>query len=633
MFARARSARRRLVSLALASALLSTLFVAAAPTPALASPNLFLTMSDGVSIALNIRMPNDFEKGRHYPTIFEMNGYDGGASDGDEPAPAGEGSRVLTKQFYKDYVTIHASVRGTGCSGGEFDLFSWRSALDGYEIVEWINEQEWSNGRIGIYGHSYGGITGFMVGATRPPALDGISVSGLIDDLYRGIVYPGGVSNYGFPLLWTGGVRNAYDVGGGFFYGLDEGGAEGGCVANAPTKSRTVLNDPIVQGLSDTDNTWFQVRSLINYAERINVPIHISGAFQDEQTGPRGPYHLFEEVVNAPVRRLLMTNGDHGTQQDGAFVEPDRKEFLDYFVRDNGAYPGQTTTRCPSPNASANACTTESVPAKYDRSSVVTFLENRRGEDDVPTAVIESRTFPLEQTDWTDYYLRAEGGLTKAAPGDEEGSDMYLSGSPRQSWSYQGGHTTGAPLTTESGPDELTFATAPFEKATALVGPSTATLFASSTAPDTEFFVQLIDEGPDGSRYYIQRGMLKASHRAIIRGLSDKLDDGRIYRPYRPHTNPQLLTPMETYRYLVEIFPVGHVFRPGHRLVVKIHTPPAADSYYAYVPKRPVGVNTVFHDAAKSSSLMLPFVSLQGVNLGPAPEPCTLEDIRCVPGA
>ena len=51
------------------------------------------------------------------------------------------GSRQLTEPFNKEYATVHASVRGPGCSGGEFDLFSWRSALDGYEIVEWINER------------------------------------------------------------------------------------------------------------------------------------------------------------------------------------------------------------------------------------------------------------------------------------------------------------------------------------------------------------------------------------------------------------------------------------------------------------------------------------------------------------
>ncbi|MDQ3939745.1 MAG: CocE/NonD family hydrolase [Actinomycetota bacterium] len=581
--------------------------------PAAASPNTFVTMSDGVQIALNVRMPDDFKKGRTYPTIFEMSGYDGGSSDGDEPY-AGEGSRVLTKQFYKDYVTVHASVRGTGCSGGEFDLFSWRSALDGRELIHWIAQQPWSDGEIGIYGHSYGGITGFMVAATRPPELDAVSVSGLIDDIYRGIVYPGGVSNYGFPLLWTGGVRNAYDIGGGFFLGFDEGGAEK-CLGSVPSKSRTVLNDPIVQGIQDTDSTWMQARSLINYAERIEVPIHISGAYQDEQTGPRGPYHLFEEVVNAPVRRLLMTNGDHGTQQDGKFLEPDRNEFLDAFLLAPSERPGQRDA------------------GSYPPSSVVTFLENVQGEDDYPVAM-ENRTFPLETTRWRNLYFGPEGRLSSKAPGKNGGSDRYFSGSPRQGWSYQAGHTGGSPFTTEDahGMDELVFSTPKFKEPTAIIGPSTATLFMSSTAPDTEIFVQVIDEGRDGSRYFVQRGMLKASHRAIMRGLSDRRADGTIYRPHRPHTNPTLIEPGKVYEYLVEIFPLGHVFRPGHRLIVKIHTPPAVDSYYAYIPRRPAGVNTLYHDAKHPSSLMLPFVPLNGVRLKAEPKPCTLEDIRCVPG-
>ena len=245
--------------------------------------------------------------------------------------------------------------------------------------------------------------------------------------------------------------------------------------------------------------------------------------------------------------------------------------------------------------------------------------------------VMNSRTFPLEDTRWTDMYLRKDGKLSFQRPGKDEGSDMYVSGSPRQSaWSYQAGHEPGAPVTTEDGPDGLSFSTAKFDEPTALVGPATATLFVSSTAPDTELFVQVIDEAPDGSRYYVQRGMLKASHRAIMRGLSDKLPDGTIYRPHRPHTNPTNVEPGKVYKYLVEIFPFGHVFRPGHKMIVKITTPPAVDSYYAYVPKRPAGVNTVFHDAKHPSSLMLPFVPLSGVQLKSAPKPCTLEDVRCV---
>jgi uncharacterized protein len=564
-----------------------------------AAPNGYVEMSDGTLIAVNIRMPKGYVEGRRYPTIFEMSGYDGGSSDGTTPGNyGGEGSRGLTKVFEEDYVTIHASVRGTGCSSGEFDLFSWRSALDGRDVVEWIAKQPWSNGDVGIYGHSYGGITGFMVAATRPPHLRAVSVSGLIDDLYRGIVYPGGVSNYGFPLAWTGVIRNLYDVGGGTFPGLAAGDER--CARNVATHRRTILNDPIVQGLSETDNAWFQARSLINYAERIRVPVHITGAYQDEQTGPRGPYHLFE-ALDAPAKRLLMTNGDHGTQTNPEEVWRDRRAWLDYWLR--GGAPG------------------------YPPSSVTTLLEMSNGRSNGRK---DSRTFPLEDTSWTDFYLKGGGGLDIERPGKKVASSAYLSGSPRQAWSYQAGHTAGSPVTTASAPDELEFASREFRSPTAVIGPATATLFASSTAPDTELFVQLIDEAPDGSRYYLQRGMLKASHRAYDPALSDKRD-GVVYRPYRPHTNPTEIEPGKTYRYLVEIFPLGHVFRPGHRLVVKIHTPPIVDSYYAYVPKRPVGINTVFYGAKHASKVTLPVVSLAGVDLGPAPKACSLDKVRCVP--
>ena len=565
--------------------------------PAAAAPTHYVTMSDGTSIAVNVRFPKGFDEGRQYPAIFEMSGYDGGSSDGEGP-DGGEGSRGLTKIFDDEYVTVHASVRGTGCSGGEFDLFSWRSALDGRELVEWIAEQRWSNGDVGIYGHSYGGITGFMVAATRPPHLRAVSVSGLIDDLYRGIVYPGGVSNYGFPLLWTGAIRPLYDVGGGTFPGLAAGDPQ--CAANLATHSRTVLNDPILQGLQDTDNTWFQVRSLVNYAERIDVPIHITGAYQDEQTGPRGPYHLFEEVRGVP-KRLLMSNGDHGTQTGPAEVHGDRKAWLDHWVRGIGR--------------------------PYPRSSVTTLLEMVDGKSNGRK---DSTSFPLEDTRWTKVYLGEGGALTWAPPRGEQPADRYVAGSPRQSWSFQAGHSAGSQVTTPEGPDELTYRSDKLDSPMAVVGPITATLHMESTAPDTEIFVQLIDEAPDGSRYYLQRGMLRASHRAIDRLSSDVRPDGTIYRPHRPHTNPTSIEPGRVYQYLVEVFPLGHVFRPGHRLVVKIHTPPAVDSYYAYVPKRPAGVNTLYHDADRPSHLTLPVVSLAGVRLGPEPRPCTLQEVRCV---
>ena len=176
----------------------------------------------------------------------------------------------------------------------------------------------------------------------------------------------------------------------------------------------------------------------------------------------------------------------------------------------------------------------------------------------------------------------------------------------------------------------MEYRSAPMATNTAVVGPITATVHMTSTAPDTELFVQLVDEGPDGSRTYLQRGLLRASHRAIDAAKSDYFN-GTLYRPHRPHTSADLITPGQAYEYLVEVFPVGHVFRPGHKIVFKVTAPPAVDSFYAYVPKRAPAVNTVLHDAAHPSKLNLPLVPLTGVTLGPELGCGQQEAVRCIP--
>lgn len=88
--------------------------------------------------------------------------------------------------------------------------------------------------------------------------------------------------------------------------------------------------------------------------------------------------------------------------------------------------------------------------------------------------------------------------------------------------------------------------------------------------------------------------------------------------------------PLATNEYLVEVFPVGHVLRPGHRLMVKISAPPILDSFYAYAPKTLPGVNTVFHTATQPSRLTLPIVPLTNAGLGPE-LPCGAQEaVRCI---
>jgi uncharacterized protein len=173
-----------------------------------------------------------------------------------------------------------------------------------------------------------------------------------------------------------------------------------------------------------------------------------------------------------------------------------------------------------------------------------------------------------------------------------------------------------------------------FDEPTAIAGPITANVFVASSAPDTELFVQLIDRAPDGSLLYLNRGMLRASHSAIDPSQTQFTADGRIYRPWRPHTERSLVTPGAVVDYLIDVFPVGHVFLPGHELVVKVHAPPLEDNDYAYAQKTLPGVNTLHFGPETPSRLMLPLVGMVAVQgFTPPDGPCAYHAMRCIPGA
>jgi uncharacterized protein len=606
--------------------------------PAEAAPTNYVSMSDGASIAINVKVPPQCNALNKCPTFFEMSGYESGSDEGKTPLghladqtglpfPLQTGTRAAHASHVDDrYVTVLASVRGTGCSSGEFDLFSWRSALDGKEVIDkWIAKQPWSNGGVVIFGHSYSGITGLFVASTRPNALRAVSASGLIGDLYRDIVYPGGVTNYGFPLLWTGAIRPVYDIGGGTvggLYPLED--TSGQCAANQAERRRALLEDPLIHGLDDTDGNWYQSRSLVNYVDRINVPVHITSAYQDEQTGPRGPTNVFDHLSNSISKRLVLVNGVHGTNTEDHIFK-DRIAWMDYWMLGKSSADLDMKTGTVD---LANEFGPRTTPTTTSR-VILGYQGDGKAEGE-----IHSNGFPLGQTQFTDLYATDGGRLVFDEDSVEPGTASWINGSHRQSYSYQAGVNSGGEVSSPTGPDEVELSTFPFQQPTAIAGPITATLFVSTLAPDTEMFVQLLDRAPDGTLLYLNRGMLRASHRQIDEAESQKTADGRIYRPWRPHEDRQLTTPNEITEYLIDVFPVGHVFLPGHQLVVKVHAPPADDNDYNYIQKTPPGQHTLHFGPSTPTRLMLPIVPMSDVVGFDAPVgQCPYAAMRCLPGS
>lgn len=94
------------------------------------------------------------------------------------------------------YATLLVDIRGYGRSDGPA-LQPWdaQEARDGFEMVEWVAEQPWCDGNIGIWGTSYGGLQSLAVAAERPKGLKAIACIYGAADIYHDYVFPGGCEN------------------------------------------------------------------------------------------------------------------------------------------------------------------------------------------------------------------------------------------------------------------------------------------------------------------------------------------------------------------------------------------------------------------------------------------------------
>jgi predicted acyl esterase len=612
-------------AIALLLAVVAVWSAVAAPAQAAPAPLYgYATMTDGVKIAVVVTYPAGYQPSSRWPALFMMDGYEGAAGPLD---PADWGDR---------YVMIHASLRGTGCSGGRFDLFDRVSAQDGHDIIDkWIPAQGWSNGDVGIIGHSYPGLTGFAVAETNPDHLKAIAVSGLIDDLYRGVSYIGGIPDSGFPLLWTGVARPASEQSGNLpRYGNETGSGDPTCAQNVATRPPpSALDDPIANGAANReDGVWWAAHSLITYIAGITKPIHIDQQYQDEQTGPRGGAVLWQRIPAGVPKRIVLTNGVHATHR---IAHADDLAWLDCWILHAGS-------GCPGSVADS----TQRVQIHFE----TTGPGNDPSRDQVNPPYVSS-DYPLPEAAWQRYYFRADGTLSTTAPttgepgrsyaSTPEGRQAYASGAgvadatfdqaePALDGAYSQGYGR---ADSSKGPDELSYSLS-FNGPTALAGPLEADLWVSSTAPDTDLFVQLVDVDSQGNYQYLQRGMLRASFRAVDDARSDKIAAGslagQIYRPYHPFTNPSPLTPAQAYKLQIEIFPLGHVFRAGHKLLVKIYSPPLMDELYSYDSGQAPAVNTILEDAGHPSSLLVPLLpSLPPISSTP-PACGAQTGVRCV---
>src|SRR5262249_43426921 len=138
---------------------------------------------DGTKLATDIYLPTPSAK---FPTILARTPYDKAGAAG-----------IAKEAVKRGYAFVAQDTRGRFHSEGAnlpFDADGWAERrMDGYDTVEWIAKQPWSNGKVGTWGGSALGITQLMLAGTNPPHLSSQYIVVGTPSFYRQANYPGGV--------------------------------------------------------------------------------------------------------------------------------------------------------------------------------------------------------------------------------------------------------------------------------------------------------------------------------------------------------------------------------------------------------------------------------------------------------
>ena len=155
-----------------------------------------VAMRDGTRLFADVYRPAG--DGRH-PVLLQRTPYD--KSSADTRVRALDAVRAAQEGF----AVVIQDVRGRYASEGDFYTFVNESA-DGYDTVEWVAAQDWSSGRVGMYGGSYVGATQWLAAVARPPHLTAIAPNITSHDYHEGWTYQGGAFQLNFALSWALGL-------------------------------------------------------------------------------------------------------------------------------------------------------------------------------------------------------------------------------------------------------------------------------------------------------------------------------------------------------------------------------------------------------------------------------------------
>ncbi len=507
----------------------------------------------------------------------------------------------------RGYLAIVQDVRGRYASDGTFRPGFYSAdhcdAEDGYDTVEWAAELPWSDGKVGTFGNSYCGWTQWELAHTRPPHLvamlpQGIAAN-LLDRELSGVLRLGRVLWWSINTLAPDERRRAGDTSG------PHTTAEADRLWEERDRSKWLwylpladIPDAVMYGMGAHWRGWLadHTTDFFGFLEKhreVVVPALSITGWYDQQIGTIKQFTgMRERGMTARAREhqhLIIGPWTHtstdweqrlGDVDFGPAAEQDYYEVADQWFR-------------------------------Y-------WLRGERNEvDEWPPIRLfvmganrwrDEHEWPLARTQFTEFFLHSggaantaagDGSLSRQAPHDEPPDEyVYDPRDPVMTLYTPGGQQEPhdqRPLDWRR--DVLVYRTPPLMEPLEVTGPITVRLWAASTARDTDFVVKVVDRRPDGFAQELCHGIVRARYRESL-------------------TQPTLLEPGRAYEYTIAVNPTSNLFRRGHRIEVQV----TSSDFPNFDRNHNTGGNdyaeatlvtarqTVFHDAARPSRVILPVV-------------------------
>jgi hypothetical protein len=583
-------------------------------------PEAIVKLKDGTELATDVFLPKGVFKNREKcPTIlFRLPYWKDGSSS------------ILGHLLASyGYVVVIQDVRGCAHSQG-FNMFLMADRQDGLETLEWISKRFWFNGKLGMMGGSYFGLTQLVLSYDNDlltciaPSIScvsnlwkghgGLQIHGLTSSIYRIMINISSQREEPIVDLMTKEIQERYLNPKTALYN-DPLKREGNHISLSDFKNKSL--DEILkiieshykmEKIDPTKRNFKQYFKFINEFlitqslekdsdkmaglleidfKKFTQPAFIQGGWQDMfiEHQLKDFLEIKEKATgNGKKSRMIIGDWAHGAQghPEGSIISFVKyflnKSWYEYWLKD-------------IENAYSNINAIPSIKYWINGRNVWRYTEN----------------WPPENIHYKKLYIHSKGransvngnGTLSFDEPNGEFEDRFIF-NPMKPVITKGGRNLGLlkgaqdQAEAEKRDDVLVYSTEPLEEGIEVTGPVKMILYASSSATDTDFMVKLVDVYPNGKAINI-------------------LDAGIRARFREGEENQSLIEPKKIYEYEINVGNTSNYFRTGHRIRIEISSSnfPRFDinSNLGGVGKTgeyKMADQRIFHDEKHPSYLLIP---------------------------